>query len=550
MRLIILALITLMAVSSAVTADTIIANSANWENVYSAGLFAALQQKDFKFLTSVKHGQTLKDELKHNQITVIESDTVPFQIDYAQRLKDEGFDANTIRIPEKAGNLDLAKRIDVSQYYIVDPALAYDAISALPLAVHNNAYVLFADKQNIANVTAVLAPTDKITIIGDVDEEVKQALVDYNPEVIRMGSRYKNNIALVDLFKKQTNAQQALLTNGEFLVEDLFTAGKTNQPIIFIGRNRPPEETSHYLRSAGFETMVLIGNDLIDSARRIKDLLQIPLFIKFGKGTTEEGGSFKKVQGLDMYPVPKLDILLSLQGVKYNTATRQVELYIKNEKELRTHLRPSIGIKSDGQLVATVGDAPLTIEGQQQTGYVYDADLLQYLGTNLTAEISVPYGYTEDEMDEAIEKTTKLELITFEDDCEMKLENAVYNEETQRFEITLKSNDDCYAQATLKDLIVDDERISPQGQMKEISGTGTITVKQKMNKIDIADNPQITIEIKYGAREGILTKTLQETMDLILTEEEKTKIDLTTKILLAVIVILLLILIWKKKKRY
>ncbi len=55
------AVIAFLLVAPLVSADVFIANTASWQNVYSAGIFAALQGNDFKFLINQQHIQTFLD---------------------------------------------------------------------------------------------------------------------------------------------------------------------------------------------------------------------------------------------------------------------------------------------------------------------------------------------------------------------------------------------------------------------------------------------------------------------------------------------------------
>lgn len=542
----------LAVIIPAASAEILIANSASWENVYSAGIYAKLEGHDFKFLVSPKHTERMKDEFKQGaELIVVESSKVPYAKNYASRLERSGFTAQRISIPEESGNLDLAKRTDVNRFYIVDPTFGYDAISVAPLAIKDNAYVLFTTQENIRDIAAFLSTrqVEQITLVGELDEQVRTTLANYNPQVIREGSKYKNNIAIADKMKKETGSLQGILTNGEFLEETVFVAGDKKEPVIYIGTERPPQETMNYLRTAGFKTLVLLGNDLLGSARRIKDLMGIPIFVKFAKGQTEVGGQFfKNVQGLDMFPVPILDMLLTLKGIGYNTATRQVEFTIQNERPIRTYLQPSILIQADGEPVGSIGDEGTQVLGDnEQRGYSYDIDLTEHLGKNLTADIFIPYGYTEDELDEAIVTELPLLTISAEDDCEMDILDAAYNKDTQRFIIELKSNKECYAQASVKELMVDDKRIRAVGEVERIKGTKEVTIKQRMNEVDIADNPEITVEVSYGSRETLLVKTTQRTFEWKLVRQ-----GLDSTIMLgglAIIAIILILLLWKKKKR-
>lgn len=542
-------LICLILMSSVNAKDVVVSNSAYWETIYSTGIYAALEDKDFLFLTSPKHAQVLTIEMDdYTNVEVIESTKLAFSKNYADTLKKSGYNVKSSFVPERA-NLEIAEKIKnkISGYIIVDPTLGYDAISVLPYAVKNNYYVLFASKENIDQVYNYLSEINtNLILFGDIDEEVREKLNGFNAEIIHKGSRYKNNLEMVERYRRISDTNQVIFSNGEFLEPDLFYAGKNDQPIMFIGEARPPPYIMDYIQKAGFKSAVVIGNNLVSSAKKIKDMLNIPMFVKFGKGITGGGEMFKDVQGLDMFQVPIIELQLSLENINYNPVNKQIELMIKNDKKIKTYLKNSLLIKLDGELIETLGDEFIQqIGDKEEKGYTYEIDLIEYADRNITVEVFTPYGYSEDEMDKEISKNVKLNYLSIEDDCEISVENAYYNDDTQRFIFEINSNEKCYARAVINELIVQDEEVNIESDVVNIDGEGKIELKQRMDSVDKADNSNVLVKIKYGKRKEVLSKVIEYNFELKGIKYNQNYLTIG----LIAIVLILLVLLWRKKKK-
>lgn len=187
--------------ATAVSAQEVyVANTASWENIYSAGIYSALLGKEFYYLVNARHAEALTAELPRGaDVTVIESDRIPYVKKYANRLTNAGMKSQTVLVPEDDANLDLAKRLpQINSYYLVNPIFGYDAISAAPLAIQTKSYVLFATKENAKEIAEFLSSKtlSGLTIVGDVDQEVISAVSHLNPKITNEGNRFKNNITI------------------------------------------------------------------------------------------------------------------------------------------------------------------------------------------------------------------------------------------------------------------------------------------------------------------------------------------------------------------
>jgi hypothetical protein len=546
-------LLILLLIPIAIAQDVIVSNTASWQNVYSAGLYSALQGKDFKFLVSAKHTEILINELPRPplQVTVIESDRVPYVRRYANRLTTAGYTTDTLQISEEAGNLDIAKNLtNINNYIIVSPTFGYDAISATPYAVKTRAYVLFASAENINQITEFLdsKTPSSVTLFGDVDPEVIQVLSKYNPRIIDEGNRFSNNIAIAEEMRKLTNSEQAILTNGEFLENDVFFAGTTGQPLVFIGQDRIPKASETYVKTAPYKVFVVLGNNLFGSAQLVKESTGKPVIIKFAKGTTDAGG-YKNVQGLDIFTTPQLELLLALDSIYYNADQKRVDMTLRNEKAARTYTQNSIIVQDENTPLVTLGDETgATLSGFEIRTISHFEDLSEHTTKNLTAQIVIPYGESDDSIEKAITATLPLPVVFEKDICSVEIKKAAYDDETQRFKITLETDKPCYSRITLNNLMVNDTPTNIQSETTYIEKTTIVEIKQRMDVVDRADNPEITVTARFGNQQNILIREITKTFPFRLEGSISTPIMIGSAaiVLLAIIIILAL---WKRKRR-
>jgi len=542
----------LLLLPTAIAEDIIISNTASWQNVYSAGLYSALNGKDFKFLVSAKHTEILVNELPRPplKITVIESDRVPYVKRYANRLTTAGYTTDTILIPEETGNLDLAKRLtNIRDYIVVNPTYGYDAISATPYAVKTKSYVLFASPKNINEIDLFFnsVTPNSITLFGDVDQTVKEALSKYNPRILDEGNRFSNNIAIAEEMRKLTNSEQAILTNGEFLENDVFYAGTTGQPLVFIGQDRIPRASENYVKTAPYKVFVVLGNNLFGSAQLVKQTTGKPVIIKFAKGTTDAGG-YKNVQGLDIFKTPQIELLLTLDSIYYNADEQKVELNLRNEKAARTYAQNSIIIQDGTTPIVTLGDETgTTLSGFEIKTISHSEDLSEYTTKNLTAQIIIPYGESQNSVEKAITATLPLPIVYEKDICKLEIKKAVYDEETQRFKITLETDKPCHSRVTINNLKVNDTQTNIQSETIFIEKTSIAEIKQRMDSVDIADNQEISVTARYGNQPNILIKETTKTFKFKLENSFNTAliIGITAITFLSAIIIFTL---WKRKR--
>jgi len=530
--------------------DVVVANSADWRDVYSTLLYANLLGSSSYFLTSTPHGPILLFEIPGSStIQVITSADRPFVVGYEALIRSKGY-PNPEELVFEQANLELAKKLpDITKFIILDDSYGYNALAVAPYAVKDKYYVLFASDRNIGDIASFLSgkKVDDIIIYGQVDRGVRTALAQYTPEIINSanGSRFENNIMIVDKYAELGSIKQVILTNGEFIEASMMTG---REPVLFIGKANVPDEIRDYIKAKGIQIGVLIGNELIGSATTIRRQLGISVFVKFARGSRVPGGTINPVEDLDRFPMPSYQLSMTIVSIIYNKATGMLEVTYQNNVELAAYFKSTITIKGqDNATIGVVGDPQIVfIDGGETKTTNYTIDLTEALANgNLTGDIYTIYGESKTSLEQALRGIFRIETITVKDDADIKIVDLVYDKSRGRFLVTIENigNVDVYVDVEMQDLWVNGEylTVSADGIEKiEAGKKKVIAIKIKLEDEDLEDskNAELTVHAVFGERKHALVKSKTAVFEL-----KFKKAEIWSYVTVAVIIVLLLLLI-------
>ncbi|HMB44763.1 MAG TPA: cell wall-binding repeat-containing protein [Candidatus Methanoperedens sp.] len=495
--------------------DQVVINSANWQDVYLGAHYAGFNNIKSNFLVSSEHAYVLLQTLDTSKenILLVESDKAPFAFRYKTGLEGAGFIVDEIISSGTALNIELAKRANTSDFIIVDDSYGYNAISVAPYAAQEKFFVLFANKENIDELYSFLQANgvNRIIIYGFSDIEVKSKLAEFNPVIINNGSRFDNNIELLKRYKR---VQQVFLTNGEFIEEGIMS-GK--EPVLFPGRERVPNQVVEYIKSSGIKTGVVIGNELTGVAHQIKQATDMNIFLKFGQGFASGGSS--EVKALDMFPLPKYELAVDINSVKYNRATKELEVIYENKGNMGVYLSSSIEVLSSGVRIATLGDKGSVYMDIGSTLAVAYASELN--GQNLTAKFTTMFGEDPGSFERALYKEMKIEMIEVIDSSSLNISKVSYDKAAHKIKVGIRNTGEVktYAKTQIKFVIYGDERIMVQDKamLLEPGASKDVVFITTLSDTNIEENPQVNVRINYGERETVLIKVLEGNYPLIIT---------------------------------
>ena len=371
----------------ALEGDRIIANSEDWEDVYSTMLYASLTGAEGEFLTSTQHGPIILNGIPTTEsIGIVTSEDVPFVFGYEGTVNSRGYE-DVEEISVESANLELIEESElnnIEDFIIVGNSYGYSAIAVTPYAVATNAWVFLADRINIAEIENILSgrQVDNLLIYGFVEREVQQALEPYNPKYIDSGDRFKDNIEIVEEFKKIKEAKQVLLSNGEFIEKELIAG---THPVLFTGRDNVPEPIAEYLKGSDISVGVLVGNELINAATNIRRDAGISVMVKFAQGARSQVAGVSAVEGLDLFYLPTPTLNLGIHSIKYNRASEKVEVTYHSTSNVPIYLKGTVEILSETDNVRAGDQDPIFIAPNDFKTIVYPDIELE--GEGLSGEV-------------------------------------------------------------------------------------------------------------------------------------------------------------------
>ncbi|MBU0469971.1 MAG: hypothetical protein KKA62_04605 [Nanoarchaeota archaeon] len=553
-KLILLSLLLVLIIPVVIAEDQVVINSKNWQDVYSGQLYASLNDLEVHYVAEETQGLQLVNEVLPRDkkgVLLIESDKEPFTFGYKAKLEGVGFEVEEfISTDAKKTNLELAKltleKQSVSGFIILDGSLGYSALSVAPYAILTKSLVLFVDRNNIDEVYQFLQEnTRDILIYGSVDRTVKDRLAPFSPEIINNGDRYKDNLEMVRKFLDLKDSKQVTFTNGEFIEPGLFNS---EFPSMFIGTSNVPDFIIDFIKETDVKAGVVIGYDLFQNAKKIREQTGIKILLKYGQGRNSQ------LYALDVFPIPSFQPSVDIKEVRYNALTKQLEVVYENTGEVFSYVQAlSIDLLVNDESVAQVGDEEaFFLQAKDISTVTYEVDLSRYVDDEETifADSKIILGDTPGSLVKLITKKMEVAVISVEDNSEIEIAGLVYNKGTQRFEITIKNigKEDVYANLELIDLMIAGEKVSLGAEQQKIKpgSSGLFKIKATLEEVDFEDNPQVTVHARYGAREDALIKHLTQEMKLVVKSRDYKPILVVVMVL---VIVWLLVSLFKKKKR-
>ncbi|HEY9204396.1 MAG TPA: zinc ribbon domain-containing protein [Candidatus Methanoperedens sp.] len=505
----------------------VVVNSADWVDVYSSIMYANLKGMPYYFVVDEAHARVLPQYMnKDLDVHLVESDTVPYLPNYKNTLSDNGYRVvNETRSPGgRKLNLELGGRLDLKKFIVVDDEYGYNAISVASYAAKSRSWVLFANRDNIDDVYAFLGSrnVESVLLYGHLDRSVSDRLASFRPERIDTGNRFDDNLAVISKYLGIAPSKDIVLTNGDF-IEASIMSGET--PVMFIGVDTVPSQVIEYLKGTEIKLGTVIGNDIIGSAKMLKDSTGINVIIKFGQGRKNTGGT-TLVEELDKFYLPKYELALDAVQAQYNEATKQLELVYRNDAKIGEFYRTSVAAFADGKRITTVGDEAIQyIYAGSESGIAYSIDLTDYARTgNITAQVSTEFGEAPGSLNLLLKKELGVSIISVQDNSEIKVSNLVYDSGAQRLKLMLENTGkvQVYASPDVKLQINGKEETLRLGTAIPLAAgeKSEPSLRVELMKADLADNPQAKVHVAYGERPKLLIKSLDETLQLKLSGDQ------------------------------
>ncbi len=496
--------------------DYVVSNSADWQDVYSAVLYANLRGLNSDFLVSTSHGPTLLDGInKNNDLIIISSKDNPLVFNYPSLARSKGFNS-VEEIEVSSANLELIRELpNIRNFIVVGDAYGYNSMAVVAYSLATDSWVFLANRGNIDEIDSILqGRADKIILYGYVDSEVTEALSKYNPEIINTGDRFQDNIEIVKKYSTVGSINQIILSNGEFIEKEIMQGKNT---MLFTGRENVPPKIAEYIKSSEIEIGVLIGNELIGAATNIRQSTGINVMVKFARSARERTSGVSPVEGLDLFYIPVPNLNISVYSIKYNKASSRLEITYKSDSNMPAYLRGTITIITpSGPIRVGDLDEVFIAPGDFKT-VVYEGVVIS--GEEASAEVYVLYGESPASLDRVLQGTYEIEMVNIIDRCELDIKWLKYNKQENSFVVKLKNkvSVECWASVELKDIVInritqtigteESEKLLPKRSKR-------IYMYELLTESDLTKNNFIKVVSYYGERRDSLVNTKEVRMEL------------------------------------
>ncbi|MGV8152522.1 MAG: hypothetical protein ACP5OG_05565 [Candidatus Nanoarchaeia archaeon] len=531
-------------------ATHVISNSEDWRDVYSSILYANLKGIGSDFLVSTRHATTLLPGIgKSNEILVVSSKTRPFVFSYSNYIESQGF-KNTEEIEVTSANLELIENIpEINSFIIIGDNYGYDAVAVAPYALKTKSWVFLTDSANIAEIDSIISEksSPKVLVYGYLDRDIRQTLQKYNPKIIDTQDRFKNNIEIVKEYQKINPQKQVILTNGEFIEKEILSGVN---PVLFTGKENVPDQIRDYIKESDIEIGVLIGNDLVNAATNIRRTAGISVIVKFARGSRVQTDAISTVEGLDLFQLPVLSLLLDIDSINYNRANSNLEVTYKSDSNVPIYFKGTITAISSNSRIKVGDTDPIFIAPNDYKTINYGN--IELSGENLSAEVYTIYGESPTSLEKILEKSLFISSVNILDKCEIELKKLSYNKQKKAIIIKVENSGpvDCYVDLELSNMIIDNLKttLGTTGSTKINTGKSKkIEIKQELTEDDIEKNSEIQVIAYFGERENNLVKELRQKFPL--TIETLTMTTYAIILLILIILVLIIIILLIKRRR-
>ncbi len=500
---------------AAADVDCVLINSASWEDVYSGMLYAGFTDVPARFLLSEGHGTQIMDDFDRSvrQILLIESTRVPYALNYEYRLTSEGFRVIGIRAETDSGlNLELSQMLRADSFIVVDDSYGHGAVSVAPYAIANNSFVLFASRENIDVVYSYLSgiEIEHLLLYGKLDKEVREALAEFDPDVINNGNRFDDNIEIVERFMEAYPTEQVILTDGQIL-EPTIIQGE--HPVLFIGRDDVPPQVIDYVQDneENISVGVVVGSGMEKASRKFKDYSNLSVFIKFGQGLPGEG-----IQDLDVFRLPVHEFDLEIVSTTLNLASSQVEVVYTNNAEIDTYLISTVTVYSDGEHVATTGDIdPVLVLSGQTLPVAYDVSLDGAV-SNLMVEVTSRIGEYERSQSVVITDEMEVAVVEVEDFSGIEVTGATYDKGDHKIRVDVKNTgpEGVYISPRVSVTIYGDERVLSKDEPIFLEDGVEVEFIVDLSDTNLEENEMVFVHVNYGKSSGSMIKVYEDELPL------------------------------------
>jgi len=538
-------IVLLVVFSSFVSAETYVANSKDWSDVYSVMLLASFDDKIGTFTNTESLGMITRTINPEIPVVVYES-KVPYVPHLESQMKTTGFNVKDSVISNDF-SLDLDP--ETGKYILVSKDNFRISISLAPLAKKTNAWVLIVTPENSAEIAKRIKGANDVLAVGDFRRDVLEKIQPYFKEWINNNNVYKDS---QDIAKKLGGLDNIIIGDGNFLESEFFS---TSNPVLLSGKNKILDETFNFLIDEKVKSIVIVGNELgvVGETIRSKSEKSIAVFVKFGQSDIKNSG---QVYSLSYYSLPKPEIELTIKDVVYDSVKKELIAYFENTGNSGMYFLNTLTVNNGEEELSSVSDESVQFLGEGEIlPITYSVNIpTQRISNETVVQFYTSFGLTPTELDTFLTMEDKygppfslqLKLGELKDDSSnISISDITYFKQYKRLGITIVNNEETSAYYAIKipQLLVNgiETDLFKEDSVAGMS-TKTTYIPVVLDDIDLQENTPVTVNVQYGSTEGLLIKPLSEKLELGVKSGSLILIVIIVTVLLVLLVIVFLLI--------
>jgi hypothetical protein len=254
-----------------------------------------------------------------------------------------------------------------------------------------------------------------------------------------------------------------------------------------------------------------------------------------------------------MFYLPSFPLNIVIGDIKYNDATKKLEVTYTNNASTFAYFKSTINVKINGAGVQTFGEPePVRITEGESLGREYDLDLSAYdvRSANITARVSAEYGEGQRSLEKLVEKESLIAVISKQDLSTLDVMGVVYDSETRQLVLNVKNTGEIpvYFKSSVKIKTSDGVKELKKDDIEHLDAGGIVGIIYS-GVTDVDPSEKVKAHIEYGDREEFMKKTLDKEYPLTVKEKSFPLGIIIAAVIVIVLGLIIFFILRRKKKK-
>lgn len=507
----------------------VLVDSQDWADVYAGSQYAEENDKNVFFTRTGDATDVLEVLPTGTPITVVQSSDQAFVGNVETVLETRGYEVEELIELDDASTELYPENKD--SYIVVERGSPSAAVVSASLSNNMDAWPLIVDQENIDEVESIIEDGDDVVMVGVFSRGTGDVVEEYATEEYVDSNDFSMSQSVGErIMEMNPDENRIYVTDGRVIESDIMTA---TSPVMLSGTNFPPEELQSFVRDhEGLESAIMIGSRLTNVGEDLKNEIEdnhdrdLSVFVKYGTAR----GDRDQVQDLNTFPMPVEDVELDIESADYDPGAERLFVTYSNTGSSSLFMLSTLTVEDeDGNDVGSGGDdGPTFIGSEESVTLEYDVDISVADAENGQVRFTTSYGRQSDNLDTYVTPeeegifgppyTVPISIEEINDPSEVEIRDLAYMADVERFRLEVENmgEDEAYVSAVLSNVIVNgiEETVSARNTVSLDPGeTENVYLSAELDRIDIEENEEVDVIIRYGENEGILINSQEEVME-------------------------------------